>query len=198
MENFSESGWILLTVEQIAEIYGLDPFQITTWIEQGSLKAQLDSAGRRGVAVADLKSFLKANGILTVADSVPKFKIMVVDDDQEIRQSMMRQLIRAWPQSRVDEASTGAQGVRKILQTVPDVVILDVVLPIFDAFNVLTLLRGEPKMAKTRVVAITGFDTPGQREKVLAAGAHAYLAKPFDPLELISIIGNLLAERREE
>ena len=198
MENLSESGRILLTVEQIAEIYGLDPLQISAWIDQGRLKAQLDSGGHRGVAAADLREFLKGNGILTVAEAVPNFKIMVVDDDQEIRQSMMRNLIRVWPQSRVDEASTGAQGVRKILQSVPDVVVLDVVLPIFDAFNVLTLLRGEPKMARTRVVAITGHDTPGQRERVLAAGAHAYLAKPFDPMELVSIIGNLLAERREE
>jgi CheY-like chemotaxis protein len=193
-----ETSGPLLSADQIAELYGLDPSQVRTWTDQGLLTRRRGPGGEMGVSVEELRQFLRARGILTAGESPTQFKVLVVDDDPEVRRSLTRSLAKSWPQAWVDEASTGIQGGRKMFQLAPDVVILDIKLPSLDAFDLLSVIRGEPRLAKTVVVAITGYATEENRRKVLAAGAHAFMAKPFDPMELIALIGDLLAERREK
>ncbi|HXX72998.1 MAG TPA: response regulator [Candidatus Acidoferrales bacterium] len=90
------------------------------------------------------------------------------------------------------EASDGRQALQKIEETEPDLVLLDIQLPILDDFAVLFQLRQNPRFANIRVVAVTANAMKEDREKSLRAGFNAYISKPIDAAALRLLVDQLL------
>jgi CheY-like chemotaxis protein len=101
-----------------------------------------------------------------------------------------RELIRtALEHSRylVVEANDGLDAVIKAREVLPDLIILDLHMPVLDGFGALRQLRGDERFATTPIIALTASAMRGDRERGLAAGFTSYLAKPIS-------LGNLRAE----
>ena len=112
----------------------------------------------------------------------------VVDDEEPIRRALCR-LIRA-AGFDVEAFSTGADFLASVEEHSPDCVVLDLHMPGVNGFDVQVRLAD---LAHTvPVVVITGYDTPEARERVLAAGATAYLRKPVDADTLLDAIASAL------
>jgi CheY-like chemotaxis protein len=125
--------------------------------------------------------------------SVPR-KILICDDEE-----VLRALVRATLDDgsfEVLEAEDGDESVALARSEKPDVILLDMMMPGRSGLEVLELLRGDPELAQTPVVMLTARTRVSDQEAALAAGADRYLAKPFSPLELISIIEELLETGR--
>lgn len=90
------------------------------------------------------------------------------------------------------EASDGRQALQTIEETEPDLVLLDIQLPILDGFAVLFQLRQNPRLANIRVVAVTANAMKEDREKGLRAGFDAYISKPIDAAALRLLVDQLL------
>ena len=90
------------------------------------------------------------------------------------------------------EACDGRQALQKIEETEPDLVLLDIQLPILDGFAVLFQLRQNPRFANLRVVAVTANVMKEDREKGLKAGFDAYIGKPIDAAALRLQVEQLL------
>jgi len=120
-------------------------------------------------------------------------RILLVEDDDANR-SILAEFFRTRGH-RVDEAATGPEALDLAASSPPDLVVLDVQLPGMDGFEVLARLRSGPGGGPP-VLALTALAMAGDRERVLAAGADAYLAKPA-PLALLGReIDGLLARGR--
>lgn len=117
-------------------------------------------------------------------------KILVAEDDPASRE-LVREILAACGYEVV-EARDGDEALRKIEQTVPDLVLLDIQMPVLDGFAVLRQVRQDPRFATLRIVALTAFAMWGDREKVLEAGFDAYLAKPLDAASLRAQIEQLI------
>lgn len=78
-------------------------------------------------------------------------------------------------------AHDGAEGIRLALESRPDVILLDIQLPVMDGHAVARALREHPSMASTPIIAVTSYAMAGDRERVLAAGCNGYIEKPIDP-----------------
>lgn len=78
-------------------------------------------------------------------------------------------------------AQDGAEGIRLALESRPDLILLDIQLPVMDGHAVARALRGHPSMESTPIVAVTSYAMAGDRERVLAAGCNGYIEKPIDP-----------------
>lgn len=109
-------------------------------------------------------------------------RILVAEDDPAGRE-LIREILEPHGY-QVIEAADGREALRKIEETEPDLILLDIQMPGLDGYAVVRELRRHPRFAALRVVALTAFAMRGDREKVLAAGFDAYLTKPIDTATL--------------
>jgi CheY-like chemotaxis protein len=123
-------------------------------------------------------------------------KILVVDDDPDVRRGMQIRFkanhYETW------FADDGVSSIVEARKHNPDVIILDLGLPAGDGFVVLERLKNIPELADIPVIVVSARDIRANRERALEAGASAYLQKPVDNAELLSMIRRVLGEVRDE
>ena len=113
-------------------------------------------------------------------------KILIVEDN-----SVNRELLREILESRlyaVEEAQNGLEALNKIQESTPDLVLLDIQMPVLDGIAAIKRLRDMPQFTSLPVLALTAYAMVGDKERVLAAGFTGYITKPIKTAELISAI----------
>jgi CheY-like chemotaxis protein len=123
-------------------------------------------------------------------------KILVVDDEPEIV-DFIRELLADTIPHQLEAASDGFSAGRLVQTFSPDLVILDLLLPGVDGFQVCKAIRDDSETSATKILAVTGYDSPEIRSKILASGADDYLGKPLDYHQTLEKIGRLLGVRIE-
>lgn len=121
--------------------------------------------------------------------------ILVVEDYPDARE-MYAEYLR-FSGFRVAEARNGEEALARARQEVPDVVLMDLALPLMDGWEATRRLKGDPRTAHTLVVALTGHALAGHAEGARRAGCDAFVTKPCLPDELVDVIHKLLSSRAE-
>lgn len=127
---------------------------------------------------------------MAVSGSQP---ILVADDSATILAMVSSRLERAG--FDVVTATRGDEALALVKQLRPRAALLDVEMPGLDGMEVARSIRSDPELAKTLIVLLTARDRPEDVEAGMAAGADAYLTKPFSPQELEATIDKLLGRR---
>jgi CheY-like chemotaxis protein len=112
-------------------------------------------------------------------------------DDEEV----LRQLVRATlgnGEYSIVEAADGNESLELARKTRPDLIVLDMMMPGRSGLEVLRELRADPDISGTPVIMLTARARESDRDEAAEAGADRYLAKPFSPLELLSLVEDLL------
>ena len=86
----------------------------------------------------------------------------------------------------VIQAMNGIDGIAYTKENTPDLILLDIQLPIMDGYSVARELRKNEALANVQIIAVTSYAMPGDREQALAAGCSGYIEKPIDPTLFIS------------
>src|SRR5687768_5260695 len=81
----------------------------------------------------------------------------------------------------VIQASSGASGIARAAQELPDLILLDIQLPGMDGYTVAEALRKNPAIVSIPIIAVTSYAMTGDRERILASGCTGYIEKPIDP-----------------
>jgi CheY-like chemotaxis protein len=118
-------------------------------------------------------------------------KILVVDDNPVSRE-LLREVLEA-PGREILEASHGLEAIDAIRRAMPELVLLDIEMPLLDGYAVLERVRRQPELAGMRVVALTAFAMRGDRQRALDAGFDDYITKPVDGAALRRQVEALLA-----
>ncbi len=117
-------------------------------------------------------------------------KVLIVEDHADIRRLIRMTL--EFEDCEIFEASNGESGLVSAARILPDVVLLDVMMPgEFDGLEVCRMLKLTPGLADVKVVILSASGTATDVQKGIAAGANAYLVKPFSPLELTRVVQSL-------
>jgi twitching motility two-component system response regulator PilH len=118
--------------------------------------------------------------------------ILVVDDSPTETRIFMDALTKAG--FRVETATNGEEGVRFARRHRPDLILMDVVMPVLNGFQATRQLRGDPTTAEIPIIIVSSKDQPTDRTWGLRQGALDYLVKPVDVAELIAKIGAVLGD----
>lgn len=118
-------------------------------------------------------------------------KILVVEDDKFLRELIVQKLIKEGYET--SEAVDGEQGIKKVKEEKPDLVLLDLILPGIDGFEVLSKKREDPSVVQIPVIILSNLGQKEDVERGLKLGAVDYLIKAhFTPGEIIEKIKNIL------
>ncbi|HZF74874.1 MAG TPA: response regulator [Acetobacteraceae bacterium] len=123
-------------------------------------------------------------------------RILLVEDHEELWDFLSRRLARRG--FEVLLAHDGQEGVDKARAERPDVILLDMNLPVMDGWTAARILRGQPETAHTPIIALTAHAMSGDRGKVLEAGCDDYHPKPVDFPKLLEQIDTVLLEREDD
>ena len=119
-------------------------------------------------------------------------KILVVDDEPNIVLSLEFLMKQAGFQVRT--ASDGEAGLAAIAAEAPDLVLLDVMMPRKNGYEVCQAIRANPAWKNIRIIMLTAKGREVEREKGMALGADDYITKPFSTQEVVGRVRELLAE----
>ena len=117
-------------------------------------------------------------------------RILVVEDTPDNRQ-ILRDLLTSAGYALI-EAVDGAAGVAAAIEHVPDLVLMDIQLPVIDGYEATRRIRANPATAKIPVIAVTSYALSGDEAKARAAGCDGYVAKPFSPRKLLATVREFL------
>jgi DNA-binding response OmpR family regulator len=126
------------------------------------------------------------------ADPTRRYRALVVDDERDFRHLMSMFLARSGLPIDVEAVVNGAEALRHIETIVPDLILLDVMMPEMDGIECCRRLRADQRTRDVPVLMLTALDEAADRTRGFLAGADDYLAKPFDRGELLARVRRIL------
>ncbi len=117
-------------------------------------------------------------------------RILAVDDQEDNRRILRDLLTSAGYQ--VIEATTGEEAVASAEAHMPDLILMDIQLPGIDGYEATRRIKAKPALRAIPLIVVTSYALSGDETKALAAGADAYVSKPFSPRALLAKVREYL------
>ena len=178
-----------LTPGQVAKILMVSPAAVRLWAEKGEIKALITPGGHRRFLPSEVERFSKERGLISAKNHNLKISVLIVDDDIQFTNYLYKLLNKYPDKVEVEVANDGFSAGLKVREQEPDVVLLDLMMPGLDGFTVCQRIKANSATADARVIAMTGYPSAENVEKILSAGAEVCLEKPVDKEELLEILG---------
>jgi CheY-like chemotaxis protein len=119
---------------------------------------------------------------------------VLIAEDNAVNRELLRELLELRGYT-VLEACDGQEALHMIEQAPPELLLVDIGMPVMDGFAVIRTIRENPRLARLPVVAVTAYAMRGDRERILNAGFDGYLSKPLNPSSLTEELDRVLTQR---
>jgi excisionase family DNA binding protein len=182
----SDPDW--LTLGQAAKYLGVAQSTIRKWSDQGRVPAFYTPGGHRRYRRPDLDNFLNRSGPGGSTQQGPL--VLIVDDDERVREYVRVNL--EMEGYAVREAGSADEGLRVLEEVSPDLILLDVMMPEVDGWEMLRRVQEQHGVGTIPVVMFSGKVDEQSAAEATARGAQGFVGKPFDPQQLIEHAKQLL------
>ena len=118
-------------------------------------------------------------------------KCILVVEDQEDNRRILRDLL-ANAGYELIEAESGEEALAALTTRRPDLILMDIQLPVMDGYEATRRIKSNPEMKAVPIIAVTSYALGGDEAKALAAGCNAYVTKPFSPRALLAKVREYL------
>ena len=184
----------ILAPQEVADLLLVSPVTVRQWANKGDLKALVTPGGHRRFTRRDVESFARQRGLtLHFPDSRVR-RILVVDDDPQLSGYLVELFDSLSEAMEVETADNGFDAGRKVLAFRPDLVLLDLMMPGLDGFEVCRRIREDPSTRDVRIIAVSGV-SPEQLTLAEEAGAMRTLVKPIHADELMQALAGVMRRR---
>jgi len=184
----------ILTIPEAASFCAVDRVTMWRWVKSGGLKVSVTPGGHHRILKENLESFLLDSGMYPLATkSFPRNRVLIVDDDLMIQKTLSQTLFNY--KYETETAGDGFEAGVKTVQFKPDLIILDLIMPEMDGFQVCRYLKNDPTTSGIKILILTGYDTEENLEKIMEAGADDLLTKPVEVDIIIRHIEVLLGRK---
>jgi two-component system, cell cycle response regulator DivK len=113
-------------------------------------------------------------------------RILVVEDQPDNRQ-IIRDML-AGTDYEIVEAEDGEQALAAVAKQRPDLILMDIQLPVMDGYEATRRIKADPALRSIPIIAVTSYALSGEEKKARAAGCDDYVPKPFSPRQLLAKI----------
>jgi two-component system cell cycle response regulator DivK len=120
-------------------------------------------------------------------------RILVVEDQEDLR-GVLRDLLIGSGYA-VLEAPDGQAGIATAKADRPDLILMDIQMPVVDGYEATRQIKADPAVKATPIIAVSSFAMKGDEEKARAAGCDYYVTKPYSPLQLLRTIRGVLGDQ---
>jgi len=182
----SDPDW--LTLGQAAKYLGVAQSTIRKWSDQGRVPAFYTPGGHRRYRRPDLDNFLNRSGPGGSTQQGPL--VLIVDDDERVREYVRVNL--EMEGYAVREAGSADEGLGVLEEVSPDLILLDVMMPKVDGWEMLRRVQERHGVGAIPVVMFSGKVNEESAQEATARGAQGFVGKPFDPQQLIEHAKQLL------
>jgi len=186
-----------MTPSEAATLLMISPVTLRHWALAGRLAFVTTPGGHRRFAEEEVKRFaaehahtgdVSAAHINTVADDGEVHRILIVDDDVQLTGYLV-ELLQGLPGPvQTEVANDGFEAGQKLETFQPHTVLLDLMMPGIQGFEVCRKIKENPQTCDIRVVMMTGYHTLENMMQAMEVGAAACLAKPLDKVQLFKVI----------
>ena len=168
-----------LTPNQVAEMLMVSPSAIRSWTEKGELKAMVTAGGHRRFKLDDIKAFANEKNIkLNIKEN--EFRVLIIDDEQIFADYLKEALSIESPKLEFEISLDGFNAGIKLKEFQPKIVLLDLMMPEMNGFEVCKQIKQDPLLQHIRIIAMSGDHSSTNEALILDAGAEAYFKKPID------------------
>lgn len=187
------TGPTFYTTFQVAKFLGVSPPTVVNWVKAKMLVAHRTPGGHRRIRHDDLVEFARKQSYPLPADiggpaaAAGKPRVLVVDDEADFS-AMVREYLQLRGGCEVEVADSGFTAGLTIARFRPHVVLMDILMPDMDGFEVLKMMQADPEMRGIPVIACTAYRDPAVEERVHREGFVAYLEKPLKFDKLLDVI----------
>ena len=184
----------MYTIGKAAEYCSISRGTLWRWVKFGELRASRTPGGHYRILKDDLEGFIIKKGMYPLAYMrFSKKRVLIADDDPQIRDVLSKMLKAQKYETEV--ASSGFGVGAKVVKFKPGLIILDLFMPGMDGIEVCRQIKEDPDTSHIKILAITGYDTKENRDRIMEAGADGYLAKPIEKVVLLQRMEELLDKK---
>lgn len=179
------------SIPEAAKLSGVSRTTLWGWVKSGQIKALVTPGGHHRIIKEEVERILKDN-LSLVQPAKHQKTILIVDDD--IQMKLILQITLSKMGYFVETASDGFDAGIKVVELIPDLVILDLFMPGIDGFEVCSRIKNKKELAQTKILAMSGLDFPENRDRILKLGADSFLSKTADVSALTAEVKKLLGD----
>lgn len=184
----------ILTVSQASKLCGVSLKTVTNWIEAGHIKAYKTVGGHRRIRKEDLYNFMAEHKIPLPQDEKTdnRRKILIVDDDRIIVETLVLGLEEDEHGYEVISAGDGFEAGMQLNHFRPDLVILDIMMPDINGYEVCKKIKNNPESRHIKVIVLSAYLDEENFKKMKTFGADACFSKPLPLPQLKEEVARLL------
>lgn len=176
------------TPNEVADLFMVSPITVREWAKNGQLQAKLTPGGHRRYLREEIQRFAQKRG-LTLADAPdPTVRILIVDDDRQFCGYLVELLKNYTDFATLETAYDGFSAGQLVTSFHPHIVLLDLMMPGINGFEVCKKIKDTPESRGIRVISMTGYITPSNRDRIIDAGAECCLKKPIETEDLFEAL----------
>lgn len=191
-------GPTYFTTFQVARMLGVSPPTVVNWVNAGLLTAHRTPGGHRRIGEDDIVRFARDHNY-PLSASVPMVdvsvssgkKVLIVDDEADFC-AMVRDYLTLRGGYEVEVADSGFTAGLTVARFRPGVILMDILMPDMDGFEVVKMLRADPEMQSVPVIACTAYKDPLIEERVRREGFNGFMLKPIKLDSLLSAMEQAL------
>jgi len=180
------------TTFEAAKICHVTHHSIKNWIKQGLIRASRTPGGHYRILEEDLDAFREKYDMFTPRRRPGQKRIMIVDDEQDALDLMER--ILTTEGFELVTVNNATEVGLKAAQSVPDLILLDFLMPEVNGFEVCKALKDNEQTRHVPILAVTCLTKEDDIERIFASGADDYLPKPFKVEDLLAKVRELAIE----
>jgi excisionase family DNA binding protein len=184
-----------LTTGDIADYCEVTTAAVLKWIDSGKLPSFTTPGGHYRVLRTDFRDFLVRHGMFVdegfFGKGQTRKRILIVDDEPAVV-SFIEGALSLEGEYELSTAYDGFEAGHQLAIFEPDLIVLDIMLPGMDGFEICRRVKADPKTSHVKVLAVTGFATEENIQRILDYGADDYLAKPLKLEDLKRKVQELL------